>query len=81
MDAIWALSLDLPDESESLKALAGLVSKIDSGNLVDRNILMKCLPENLLDSANVEKKHVLKKQVERAYRKLHYDQKKYNLLR
>jgi hypothetical protein len=42
---------------------------------------MKSLPDNLLDSANLEKKHTLKKQTERALRKLHYDQKKHNLLR
>lgn len=42
---------------------------------------MSCLSDNLILAANLEKKQVLEKKVQRAYTKYFYDQQKNNLLR
>jgi hypothetical protein len=49
IDAIWSLSLCLPESSDSFRALADLVSEIDRRNIVSRSFLMKLLPDSLIN--------------------------------
>jgi hypothetical protein len=53
IDAVWGFSLNLAEDSASFKALSELISDIDRKNIVDRSILLKSLPENLIDSAGL----------------------------
>jgi hypothetical protein len=64
----------LTEDSLAFKALTEFISEIDRKNIVERSILLKSLPENLIDTANIEKKQILDKKAKRGYTKFYYDQ-------
>jgi hypothetical protein len=53
IDAVWGYSIMLTEDSLAFKALTEFISEIDRKNIVERSILMKSLPENLIDAANL----------------------------
>ena len=44
MDAVWAFTLGISQESHTYKALAEFISEIDRRNIIDKKILLTKLP-------------------------------------